>query len=199
MQVTAIVVTRAADIAPSIYRSFAQVERIGQVLVWSNYLRRDLKVWGRHQALDAARHSVIYSQDDDILHTPESINSILDAYEPGRLTGCMWPEWSAGAKMQGIAGGYDDLVFPGSGSVYDANLPIDAALEYQKRFPFDDFFRLWCDCIVGVLAYPKQLDIRFEVLENANAPDRMSRLPNGRVLKHQAILRARSVRDRRQT
>jgi hypothetical protein len=107
----------------------------------------------------------------------------------------MWSEWSAGAKAQGIENGYDDLVFMGSGSVYDRHLPCEASQEYFAHFPEDDFFYLWADTIIGVIAPTKQLDIRFEALPHAEAANRICNQPDAVALKTEAIRRARQVRE----
>lgn len=151
--------------------------------------------YSRLLASSFAPTNVIYSADDDIIHTPENQMAILAAYEPGKIVGCMWDEWSDGAQRQGIEKGYSDLVFAGSGSVYDRNVARTAAQSYLDHFPEDDFFRLWCDTIVGVIAPTKQLNIRFDALPCAENDNRMCNLPDAVALKTEAINRARWVRD----
>lgn len=192
-QVTAVIVTRGdVDLVPVLESLI-----FDDVVVWDNSVeQRDEMTFGRVCALARVKHEVIYSQDDDIVHTAENQRRILAAYEPGVLAGCMWPEWSDGARAQGIEGGYDDLVFAGSGSVYDAWVPSRAARRYVCTHPLDDFFRLWCDTIVGIIAPTKQLDIRFEALPCAENENRMCNLEGAVELKAEAIRRAREVRDR---
>jgi hypothetical protein len=108
----------------------------------------------------------------------------------------MWPEWSRRPFDQGIAGGYDDLVFMGSGSVYDGMVPAIAIERYLEEFPLDDFFRLWADTIIGVLAPTRQLDIRFEALPEGGRRLQDVQPPDGVEQKTEAIRRARLVRDR---
>lgn len=166
------------------------------VVVWDNSREaKDEMTFGRARAAFRTRYPIIYSQDDDIIHSAANQRAIVNAYEPGVLTGCMWPEWSQGAKDQGIPNGYDDLVFPGSGSVYDRETVRTAVDLYLEQFPADDFFALWCDTIVGIMAPTKQLDIRFEELPEATADYRMANLPDGIAQKSEAIRRARWVRD----
>jgi hypothetical protein len=190
--VTAVLVTRGdVDLKPVLESLIFE-----DVVVWDNSAGvEDAKTYGRHLAVALAKHPVIWSQDDDIVHTPENQQRIIDAYEPGVLTGCMWSEWSDGARAQGIEDGYDDLVFPGSGSVYDRDLPALAAVRYLEHNPLDDFFLLWSDTIIGVIAPTKQLDIRFEILPCAEDASRMCNLPDAVALKTEAIRRARIVRD----
>jgi hypothetical protein len=194
VNVSAVIVTRG-DVPLGPILDTLVDPRIDDVIVWDNSVRHDVKTWGRHAALAEARHRVIYSQDDDLVHTPEAIGRILDAYAPGVLTGCMWPAWSDNAARQGIAGGYSDLAFPGSGSVYDREVPLMAATRYLALHPFDDFFRTWCDAVIGVLAPTAQLDERFRTLPAAFLPDRLSRTDTGGALKREAMERGRAIRD----
>jgi hypothetical protein len=156
----------------------------------------DLRLFGRTQASWLhTKNDFVYSQDDDIVHTPDDQLRILSEYEPGVLTGCMWDEWSDEARRQGVEDGYDDLVFMGSGSVYDYRLPHEAAATYLEHFPEDDFFYLWADTIIGVIAPTKQLDIRFKALPHAEAANRICNQPDAVALKTEAIRRARQVRE----
>ncbi len=190
-EVTAVIVTKGdVDLRPIIDSLiFKDVE------VWDNSVETDEMTFGRVLASQRAANDVIYSQDDDIIHSPEHQVSILAEYEPGVLTGCMWPEWSAGAKAQGIENGYDDLVFPGSGSISDRELWLLAIRAYLDQWPHDEFFKLWSDTIIGIISPTKQLDMRFEELPQADNADRMAHLPNAVELKTEAIRRARLVRD----
>ena len=146
-------------------------------------------------AREHARHPIIYSQDDDIIHSEADQYRIVSYYREGVLTGCMWQEWSDGAKEQGIPRGYDDLVFPGSGSISDLSLWEDCVDEYLAEWPLDDFFRLWSDTIIGVIAPSLGLDIRFEALPWADDADRMANMDDAVAQKTEAIRRARLVRD----
>lgn len=166
-----------------------------EVIVYDNSRETDAMTHGRVYGALRARHEVIYSQDDDVVHTPANQELILAAYEPGVLTGCMWPEWSDGARRQGIENGYDDLVFPGSGSICDRDVWLEAVALYLERWPRDSFFDLWSDTIIGVIAPTKQLDVRFEALPWAEAPGRMANMPDGVALKTEAIRRAREIRE----
>lgn len=190
-KVTAVLVTRGdVDLQPVLDSLI-----FGDIVVWDNSMEADAMTYGRVLATNRARHQVIYSQDDDIVHTAENQLEILAAYQPGVLTGCMWPEWSDGARAQGIEHGYDDLVFMGSGSVFDATVAWEATAAYLANHPDDSFFRLWSDTIVGILAPTKQIDVRFDALPVADDPNRMCNLDGAVALKTEAIRRAREVRD----
>lgn len=191
-QVSAVIVTRGdVDLTPVLDSLI-----FTDVVIWNNSVEDDEMTYGRVRALERAAHPVIYSQDDDIVHTPGNQQRIIHAYEAGMLTGCMWPEWSDGARAQGIDGGYDDLVFPGSGSVYHKTTVVEAWQWYLSAYVLDDFARLWCDTIVGVIAPTRQLDIRFEALPCADDANRMCNLPNAVEQKAEAIRRGRRVLDR---
>lgn len=193
-QVTAVIVTKGnVDLTPVVDALI-----FDDIVVFDNSREdEDQMTYGRVLAAARARYGVVYSQDDDIVHTHANQLRILDAYRSGVLTGCMWQEWSDGARAQGIEHGYDDLVFAGSGSVYDRALPSEAAARYLEYYPLDDFFRLWADTIIGILAPNQQLDVRFDALPCAEDPDRMCNLPDSIALKTEAIRRAREVRDRK--
>ena len=165
------------------------------VVIYDNSREPDAMTHGRVLGALRARHPVVYSQDDDILHTPANQLAIVEAYEPGVLVGCMWAEWSDGARAQGIENGYDDLVFPGSGSIADRAVWLEAVDRYLAVWPRDPFFDLWSDTLIGVLAPTKQLDIRFDALPWAEAPDRMCNLDDAVARKTEAIRRARAIRE----
>lgn len=190
-QVTAVIVTRGnTDLRPVLDSLI-----FDDVVIFNNALEpADMKTYGRVFALASGRNSVFYSQDDDIIHTAEDQARIVAEYQPGVLTGCMWPEWSDGALRQGIPNGYDDLVFPGSGSVYDRATIDTAVARYLAAYAKDNFFLLWCDTIVGILAPTRQLDIRFEALPEADADYRMANQPGFTEQKAEAIRRARELR-----
>jgi hypothetical protein len=192
-QVSAVIITKGnVDLTPVLDSLI-----FDDAVVWDNSVEEDRMTFARALAVKRAKHRVIYSQDDDIVHTAENQRRIVGSYRPGVMTGCMWQEWSDGAKAQGIEDGYDDLVFAGAGSVYDADVPAAAALLYLMHYPLDDFFLLWADTIIGILAPNHQIDIRFQALEHAEAPDRMCNLPNANAFKAEAIRRARAVRDQK--
>ncbi len=192
-EVSAVIVTKGnVDLTPVLESLI-----FDDVVVFDNSANAfDQKTYGRViGARSMARNPFIYSQDDDIIHTPVNQARILYAYEEGFMSGCMWPDWSAGSKKQGIPNGYDDLVFPGSGSISEISLWEDCVDEYLAEWPMDDFFRLWSDTIIGIIAPTHQLDIRFEALPCADDEDRMANMPDGVEQKTEAIRRARLVRD----
>ena len=189
--VSAVIVTKGnVDLEPVLESLIFE-----DVVVYDNSVEENQMTYGRLLGARRAKNQVIYSQDDDIVHSPTNQVQILAAYQPGFLVGCMWDEWSAGAYRQGIPHGYSDLVFPGSGSISQLSLWEACVDAYLAEWPEDDFFRLWSDTIIGIIAPTVQLDIRFEALPCADDEDRMSHLPDGVAQKTEAIRRARLVRD----
>jgi glycosyltransferase involved in cell wall biosynthesis len=192
-QVSAVLVTRGnVDMVPILDSLI-----FDDVVVWNNSAEdEDAMTYGRVLGISRAKNRIIYSQDDDIIHPPENQRRLLEEYEPGVLTGCMWADWSAGAKKQGIPNGYDDLVFAGSGSIYDRDIPAVAVATYLTFYPRDEFFLLWADTLIGVLAPNRQIDMRFIERPEGDEHYRMAWLPDGVALKAEAIRRAREIRDR---
>jgi hypothetical protein len=191
-EVSAVIVTKGdVDLTPVLESLI-----FDDVVVYDNSVEPNEMTYGRViGARERALHPFIYSQDDDIIHRPEDQARIIFAYEEGFMTGCMWSSWSAGAKEQGIPHGYDDLVFPGSGSISHITIWEDCVDEYLAEWPADDFFKLWCDTIIGVISPTRQMDIRFVALPCAEDKTRMCNLPDAVEQKIEAIRRARLIRD----
>ena len=189
--VTAVIVTRGdVDLTPVIDSLIFPT-----VSIWNNADRpTDQMTYGRVLAANLAPTEVIYSQDDDLIHSRENQMRILEAYDEELMVGCMWPEWSDGARRQGIENGYDDLVFPGSGSISHRDTWLDAIDKYLDLYPEDDFFRLWSDTLIGVIAPTRQLDLRFDELPWGNNTNRMAHMDDAVALKTEAIRRGRAVR-----
>jgi hypothetical protein len=191
-EVTAVIVTRGDVPLDPVLDSLVFSNKI----VWDNSQEdEDQMTYGRLLGALRAPTEVIYSQDDDIVHSPANQMRILASYQPGVLTGCMWKDWSDGARRQGIENGYDDLVFPGSGSISDRTLWQDAHSQYLNQYPEDDFFRMWSDTIIGVISPTVQLPLVFEELDWGNNGNRMAHMQDAVALKTEAIRRAREVRD----
>lgn len=188
--VSAILVTRGNVDLRRILRTFPDFD---EVIVWDNSKRDvDARTYGRHLAISEARNSVVYTQDDDLIFS--RFPDLLAAYEPGVLVGSMSDAWSRTAARH-VPGGYGDLIFPGAGSIYDGAVALRALERYLEVWPDDDFFRLWCDCIVGILAPHKNVRLPHRVLPCARESYRICRQPNAAEDKAEAIRRAREIRD----
>jgi hypothetical protein len=190
--VSAVIVTRGdIDLSPVLDSLI-----FDDIVVWDNSReQRDEMTYGRVLAVRRAKHEVIYSQDDDLIHSHENQARIVASYDEEFMVGCMWSEWSDGARRQGIENGYDDLVFPGSGSISHRDTWLDAVDAYLDQYPEDDFFRLWSDTLIGVIAPTRQLDLRFTTLPAAKNGRRMANLPDAVQLKAEAIRRGRQIRS----
>ena len=187
--VTAVIVTRG-DVDLRLIRDSLIFDNI---VVYDNSVEPDEMTYGRVIGAQRAPTEVIYSQDDDLIHSHENQWRLLHSYDEERMVGCMWPEWSDGARRQGIENGYDDLVFPGSGSISHRDTWLDAIDIYLDRYPRDDFFRLWSDTLIGVIAPTTAIDARFHILEVAENGLRMANLPDAVALKTEAITRGREI------
>ena len=190
--VSAVIVTRGdIDLGPVLDSLI-----FDDIVVWDNSReQRDQMTYGRVLAVCRAKHEVIYSQDDDLIHSHDNQTRIVASYDEEFMVGCMWSEWSDGARRQGIENGYDDLVFPGSGSISHRDTWLDAVDDYLDQYPEDDFFRLWSDTLIGVIAPTRQLDLRFTTLPAAKNGCRMANLPDAVQLKAEAIRRGRQIRS----
>lgn len=160
----------------------------GDVVVWDNSERADMKVAGRYYAVALTDLPVVYFQDDDVIVPRETQQALLDAYEPGVMTAV----WGHGENPDG----YDDLPLVGGGAVVDRDLPMEALDRYCEHFPFDDDFLYESDFVAGVL-YPrfKHLHLPFEIdLGIAQHPSRLCNQPWQNETKLRITNQARMVR-----
>jgi hypothetical protein len=107
-QVSAVLVTKGdVDLTP-ILSSLP----FDDIVVWNNSKRADLKVYGRYQAVKEAKHSVIFTQDDDCI---VDAAAVVAAYEPGRVV-CNMPA----AKRSEYAAIAPGISLVGWGACFDA-------------------------------------------------------------------------------
>lgn len=103
-----------------------------EVVVWDNSTRpADYKVFGRYIAIREATRPVIFFQDDDCVLTSHQHHAMLEAYEPGVVTGNMIyddPVWRAR---------YKDTTLLGWGAIFDRELPYIAFRKYRRYHPLD--------------------------------------------------------------
>jgi len=180
-QVSVAIVTRGnVDLAPTL-----DPIPFGDVHVWNNSERENLKTYGRIMVLDECANDVVFTVDDDVVFT--EFDRLLEAYEPGVWTCNMDQPWIDGC-------GYGDLVSQsGAGSIYDRRLPRDAADLYLSRFPYDDDFLTESDAIVGTLAPWQRVDLGYQVRDFADAPDRLYMQPGQNERKWVAINRSLGI------
>lgn len=119
-------------------------------------------VWERFEAALAAKHDVIYTQDDDC--TVEA-DQVLQAYEQERVT-CNMPSWKRYEYPDGIA-----LV--GWGAVFHKSA-LEVFGRYRRRFPVDDAcFRREADRVFTAMNRLKLIDVPFGHLPWAHGSDRL--------------------------
>lgn len=181
--VSAVIVTRG-----DLDTSWTKDLPYGEVIVWDNSERdRDLKVYGRYEAVDRmVTRPVVYFQDDDVRFYEHE--ALLERYEPGILVANMYDQWIEDC-------GYYDLALVGLGSIMDTGLWHDAHDRYRRAHPDDDRFLLDPDFIFGSLCRWKRVDFGHEILEVASDPDRLWRQEGQHEGKWRTIRRARALRE----
>ncbi len=183
-QVTAVIPTRGdVDLAPIL----AEFPAFGEVLVYDNSQRENLYTFGRHALCAEASFDVVFTLDDD--HRFWGFDHLLAEYEPGVMVANMDEAWARRRD-------YLDMAMFGRGAVYDRDLPATHLARYLAEWPADEFFLLYCDVILGVLAPTRRVDVGcFEELPQGYAPNRMNALPDFEAGKALAKERARAIRD----
>lgn len=176
--VSAIIVTRGdVDLRPCL-----ETLPYDDVIIWDNSKAGyDYKIFGRYAAIPAAKHSVVYWQDDDVIfhHHKE----LLGSYRPGVAIANMDEAWVRGA-------GYNDhTALFGAGSVCDAHLPSEVFSKYLAQHPWDDDLLTECDFAFGTLVDWDRVDLGYEVREFADAPNRLYLQPGQMERKWRMINR----------
>lgn len=103
-----------------------------EIVVWNNATRpADFKVFGRYIGIREATRPVIAFLDDDCWLSREQWQTLLDAYEPGVVTGNMIredPLWRSR---------YHDTTLLGWGAIFDRHLPGEAFRVWRRYRPTD--------------------------------------------------------------
>jgi hypothetical protein len=134
-------------------------------------------LYARYEAIEQAKHDVIYTQDDDCL---VDASAVVAEYEPGAVT-CNMPSWKRPEYPDGIA-----LV--GWGAVFHRNM-VKVFGRYLSRFPADDLFLREADRVFTKLNRCKLIDVPFSHLPHAHAADRLG--ANGGNLNYLTRIRVR--------
>jgi hypothetical protein len=183
--VSAVIVTRGdVDLSPILATLPYE-----DVVVWDNSKRKtDEGIYGRYLAIKQAKSKVIYFQDDDLLFTAH--DELIAAYEPGKIVANMPSPWYERES-------YDELgcALVGAGALVPRALPQKALARYLKRYPLDDLFRTYCDIPVGILSPSKRVDLGYEILPCATAPNRVNLQPGQLERKRAMQRRAVEIRD----
>jgi hypothetical protein len=138
------------------------------VIVWDNSVRQDLKVFGRYQAIEEAKHSIIYTQDDDCI---VDALSVVKFHEAGRVV-CNMPakkreEYQTLAPKVGLVGW---------GACFDREL-VKVLDRYLEKFSIDDLFLRECDRVFTQLNALKFVDVRVLNTPSAYFSNRMGNQP----------------------
>lgn len=175
MSVSACVVTRGdVDLSPVLESLL--LAGIEETIVWDNSRTdQDLAVYGRYAAIDHARGDLIYVQDDDCVLPPSSIEEIVwqsdsGSAEYGRLV-CNMP-----ANFRHAF--YERHALVGFGACFHRDAPERAfARLHEYGSPLGDFFHRTCDIVFTSLTPYAMVDVPYENLPWADAPNRMWKLP----------------------
>jgi hypothetical protein len=133
--VTAVLVTRGDVEMTPILDSLPFAETV----VWDNSIRTvDYGVFGRYIAIAEATRPLIYFADDDCIVTCHE--ELLAAWEPGYVVGNAFDDPERLKK-------YEGTTLLGWGSLFEADLPWKAFLEYGRHFPIS---QLWDDHTKGL-------------------------------------------------
>lgn len=163
----------------------------GEILVWNNSVRPNVRTYGRWMAVAEAKTRCILTQDDDVLVPPESQQALLDAWEPGRIVANQ-PDNHHGD------GPYADLTFLGWGSIMEPGLAATALLSYLEHghhFTDPGFDMVGCDIVISTLNTVKRMDLKHEHRREAFADNRVHREKNYQAWKERYYAIARGIRD----
>lgn len=183
MQVTACIPTRGDhDLTPILDSLPKHWGRI----VWDNSQREvDAAVYGRYLAINEAPTTVIYTQDDDCVLAPESLDWIERRFMPGVITANMPMEFRPH---------YPDSCLIGFGAIFEKRLPARAFARVGGDLP--ESFPRTCDVYFTALTPGwRLLDLPYENLPWATAPERMYRQPTHVGERAAALGHARLFRD----
>lgn len=185
--VAAILVTRGDVEVEPIMSSLV----FGEVIVWDNSTRPvDLGAFGRYEAIAETERPVVFFQDDDCLMTPEAQHQLVAGYEDGFFVSNMNPNHNGGL--------YPLLALGGWGSLVRRDLPGDALSRWRDAYPADygsdDFNRIGCDIVVGVMITSKMIDLGHSNFDHAHAPNRTWRRAGYRDKKARYYRQAAALR-----
>lgn len=167
----------------------AQVQRIietlpyDELIVYDNSKRRDVRTFGRYQAMQEAKHDVVYFQDDDTLF--ERHDELCAAYNPGLITAV----YGHGETP----GGYGDMPLVCGGALADKWAVMADTFPWSIK---DDEWLAYCDFHFGVLTPFRHVHLPFEInYEIAQHPSRLCNQPWATDAKRRVTERARAIRD----
>lgn len=171
-------------------RGDVDLTRILETLPYDEIIvfRSQLGCFGRYLALRRARNETVYLQDDDLIFTRHA--NLLELHRPGRITANMPSPWYENAGYN-----FEQSVQVGAGSLLERDLPWPALQRYLEHWPADDDFHVYCDDIVGILTPSFRVDLGYEVLPVASAPNRIWTQPGAAERRRKVALRALTLRN----
>lgn len=186
--VTACIATRGnVDMTPILEQ--IDLAGIEDVIVWDNSVLADRGPHGRFTAMTAARHDVIYVQDDDALVPPGSIRRLIRAYVRGSIVVNMPPEFRPH---------YPDSAMVGFGAVFNrlAAMQTFAWFLGYHQMPIDDPLFLRESCRALTTLTPRILmNVPKADMPYASDPDRLWKQPDHVANRERMLTLARQVRD----
>lgn len=157
----------------------------GEVIVYDNSKRPDMKTAGRYLAALEATNDVVYFQDDDTLFAHHA--ELCAAYNPGGITAV----YAHGEND----GGYGDLPLVGGGALADRTAVLKPIVDKQN---WSDEELAYADFHVGILTPFRHVHLPFETeYRIAQHSSRLCNQPWAADAKRRVTERARHIRDSR--
>lgn len=166
------------------------------VHVWNNAAAPfDAKTFGRWLCAFNAPNRVWYFQDDDVIFRDHA--ALLKAHRAGLATLNMPPPWYERVQESWRPTGTGLGMF-GGGALVPHYLARAAFAPYLAQYPSDALFLELCDLVAGTFIPWRRVDLGFEILPQATAPDRIARSPGHAERRAEMLKRVRKlVRERK--
>lgn len=172
--IAAVLVTKGdVDLQPII----ATIPKQWPVHVWDNSKTvLDAKTFGRWLAAERVSAEWLFFQDDDVLFTEHDALVRAHRQAPQMATLNMPSPWYEKVQASWAPVGRPLGMF-GGGSIVPKYLAKGAFAPYLRHFHSDDLFLELCDLIGGTFIPWRRVDLGFEILPQAEWPDRIARAP----------------------
>lgn len=173
-----------------IYDNSGQVTVNGEAVKTGHAVVPDLAVYGRYAAIESTDADLIYVQDDDAVLEPEGLDTLLAAYEPGKLVANMPERFRHDF--------YRDHCLVGFGALFDRDLPELAFNRFCQRWGATihggvDIFHRTCDVVFTTLTERILVDVSHLDLPWASTPDRMWKQTGHQAERAQVLNLARAA------
>lgn len=221
MNVSAIIVTRGDVDLDDVVCSFSPE---WEVILWDNGAKNvtrwttsescedfpceDLSVYGRYAAINYASHDLIYVQDDDVLHTPESSREIIRAWinaSPSITVSLR--DTNVNVPYNGVVcnmperfrhGFYQEHALVGFGACFHRDLPRKAFRRWWEATPHDisrEEYQRTCDIVFTALTPRVLVDVPYQGLPWESTPKRMWMQPTHQAERQRMLELVLKVRD----